>query len=189
MKTTFKNIMLGTLVLGLSGPMARTLCAEGLDPALQAKVDAKIKDAQAWAASPAIVNAVKAHNANLPADQAAMTQDKWKALSILDPFVRGFTRNEAGEFLKSKKSEIVTEAFVSGADGLKVTFLNKPSGWSHKGKAKHDDPMAGKTWQGTPEVDESTGLQQLQVSVPVLDGDKPIGSLVVGLSISKLGKE
>jgi hypothetical protein len=25
--------------------------------------------------------------------------------------------------------------------------------------------------------------------VPVLDGDKPIGSLVVGLSIAKLGKE
>lgn len=66
----------------------------------------------------AIVNAVKAHNANLPADQAAMTQDKWKALSVLDPFVRAFAKNEAGEFLKTNKSEIVTEAFVSGADGL-----------------------------------------------------------------------
>jgi len=47
-----------------------------------------------------------------------MTQDKWKALSVLDPFVRAFAKNEAGEFLKTNKSEIVTEAFVSGADGL-----------------------------------------------------------------------
>jgi hypothetical protein len=180
---------MATLVFGLLGATSNTLCAEGIDPAIQAKIDARIKEAQAWAANPAIVNAVKAHNTGLPAAQAAMTQDKWKALSILDPFVRGFTKNEAGEFLKTKKSEVVTEAFVSGADGLKAAFLSKPSGWSHKGKAKHDVPMTGKTWQGTPEVDESTGMQQLQFAVPVLDGDKPIGSLVVGLSISKLGKE
>jgi len=47
--------------------------------------------------------------------------------------------------------------------------------------------MTGKTWQGQPEVDESTGLQQVQVAVPILDGGKPIGSLVVGLSLTKLG--
>ena len=49
-------------------------------------------------------------------------------------------------------------------------------------------PMSGKTWQGEVEVDESSGLQQLQVAVPVLDSGKPIGSLVVGLSIGKLAK-
>ena len=77
--------------------------------------------------------------------------------------------------------------FLSGSDGAKVAFLAKTSSWSHKGKAKHDDPMAGKVWQGAVEVDESTGLQQVQVGVPVLEGGKPIGSLVVGLSLAKLG--
>ena len=48
--------------------------------------------------------------------------------------------------------------------------------------------MAGKTWQGPIEVDESTGLQQIQVAVPVLDSGKPIGSLVIGLSLAKLNK-
>jgi len=48
--------------------------------------------------------------------------------------------------------------------------------------------MTGKNWQGAVEVDESTGLQQIQVAVPVLDGDKAIGSMVVGLSLTKLGK-
>jgi hypothetical protein len=160
--------------------------AEGLDPAVQAKIDAKVKEISSWAADPVIVDAVKAHNASLPAEQTALTQEKWRALTVLDPLVRGFTKNPAGQFLKSKKDDVVTETFVSDAAGLKVAFVAKTSNWSHKGKEKHDVPMTGKNWQGPVEVDESSGQQQLQVSVPVLDGGKPIGSLVVGLSVTKL---
>jgi hypothetical protein len=174
-----------TACLTLAG--AATCSAEGLDAAVQAKVDAMKKQVESWAADPAIVSAVKTYNTAPPADSAAMNQDKWKALPILDPFVRGFSKNPAGEFLKGKKTDAVSEAFLSGADGNKVAFLAKTTSWSHKGKAKHDDPMAGKTWQGAVEVDESTGLQQVQIAVPVLDGGKPIGSLVVGLSLAKLG--
>jgi hypothetical protein len=83
---------------------------------------------------------------------------------------------------------VVSEAFLSGADGFKVAFLSKPTNWSHKGKPKHDVPMTGKTWQGPVEVDESTGTQQVQVAVPVKDGGKVIGSLVVGLSVDKLSR-
>lgn len=175
------------LLAGLAcGLVLGARAEDTLSPEVQAKVDAKVKDIQTWAADNSIVNAVKSQNAAPPAEHAAMNQDKWKALTILDPFVRSFSKNPAGEFLKTKKDEAVSEAFVSGADGTKVAFLAKTSGWSHKGKAKHDDPMAGKNWQGPIEVDESTGLQQVQVAVPVLDAGKPIGSLVVGLSISKL---
>jgi hypothetical protein len=162
-------------------------CADGLSAELQAKVDARLKEIQAWASSPEIVAAVKAQNANPPAEHAAVTQDKWKELTVLDPFVRGFSKNPVAEFLKSKKDAAVTEAFVSGANGTKVAFLAKTSGWSHKGKPKHDVPMTGKTWQGPVEKDESTGLEQVQVAVPVLDDGKAVGSLVVGLGLSKLG--
>lgn len=115
-----------------------------------------------------------------------MTQDTWKALPVLDPKVRYFSKNPAGEILKSKKSELISEAFINAADGTKVAFLSKSSNWSHKGKAKHDDPMAGKTWQGPIEMDESTGLKSVQVAVPVLDGGKAIGSITFGYSITKL---
>ena len=167
---------------------ASSSASAALDAAASAKVDAKTKEIQAWAADPAVVNAVKAYNSAKPAEAASMDQAKWSAATVLDPFVRGLTKNSAAEFLKTKKGEVVSEAFVSGADGGKVAFLAKTSSWSHKGKAKHDSPMGGKTWRGEVEVDESTGLQQIQVSVPVLDSGKPIGSLVVGLSISKLGQ-
>lgn len=183
MKTTLLTLV--TLLAGIS----LTVRAEELDAATQTKVAAKIEQIKTWAAEATLVKAVKAQNENLPADLAGMTQDKWKAAGILDPVVRSFTKNEAANVLKSKKTEAVSEAFLSAADGGKVAFLTKPSNWSHKGKPKHDVPMTGKTWQGAVEVDDSTGIRQVQVAVPVLEGDKPIGSLVVGLDLGKLKTE
>ena len=163
--------------------------AEELDATTQTKVDAKVKQVETLAADPVVIKSVKAQNSSMPADCAALDQDKWKTLGVLDPLVRGFSKNEAGTLLKSKKAADISEAFISAANGTKVAFLNKPTNWSHKGKPKHEVPMTGKTWQGAVEVDDSTGLRQVQVSVPVLDDGKPIGSLVVGLDLSKLKAE
>ncbi len=177
-------IFLAALVL-----LSRSLAsAASLPASAQAKVDEQFKIITGWAAESVIVDAVRAHNASVPADQAALTQDKWRALIVLDPLVRSFAKNPVGQFLKTKKDDSVTEAFVSDATGLKVGFIAKTTNWSHLGKPKHDVPMTGKNWQGPVEVDESSGQQQLQISVPVLDGGKPIGSLVVGLSVTKLAQ-
>jgi hypothetical protein len=157
-----------------------------VDPATQAKIDEQRKAAQAWAATPAVVAAVKAQNTNPPAAHKAMTQDKWASLTPFDAFVLSFASNPVGQFLKSKKTGPVTEAFVSAADGTKVGFTGKTTSWSHKGAAKHDVPMSGKPWQGEVETDKSTGLQQIQIAVPVVDGGQPIGSLVVGLQVARL---
>jgi hypothetical protein len=178
------HILALTLLFVGAGPALRA--ADALDAAVQAKVDAKVKIIETWAADPVVLKAVQAHNTSLPPDSAAMTQDKWKALSVLDPFVRAFQKNEAGQFLKFRQDATVSEAFLSGADGLKVAFINKPTSWSHAGKPKHDIPMGGKTWQGPVELDESTGSQQLQVAVPVTEGGKSVGVLVVGLKLSEL---
>jgi len=160
--------------------------AQSLSPEAKSKVDAITVQLKSWASDPQVVAAVKDHNANPPAEYGGMTNEAWKSLTVLDPKVRAFTKNAVAEFLKSKKVAAVTEAFVSGADGTKVAFLAKTTYWNHKGKPKHDVPMTGKTWIGPVEVDESTGQQQVQVSVPVLDGSKPVGSLVVGLAIAQL---
>jgi hypothetical protein len=170
-------------VLGLAGSAASGTPA---DPALQSKIDEQVKFVQGWASDPVIVSAVKAINATEPAAYAGMTQDKWTALTPFDPFVLSFASNPVGQFLKNKKNQIISEAFVSAANGVKVGFLQKTTNWSHKGKAKHDVPMTGKTWQGEVETDQSTGLQQVQIAVPVLDGGKPIGSVVVGLQVARL---
>lgn len=183
MKTKLSFLLFGIACVPLLGH------ADGLDAAVQAKVDAEIKVIESWAKDPVMIQAVKSHNSSPSAEVVSMTQDKWKSLSVLDPVVRSYTKNPTAELLKAHRSEAVTEAFVSGADGNKVAFLTKTTSWCHLGKPKHDAPMKGKNWQGAAETDESTGLQQVQVAVPVMDADKPIGSLVVGLSLVRLGKK
>ena len=185
---TFSARLAGGWLLAAALGMSQIAAAAKLDATAQSKVDAKVKQIQGWVADAAIIAAVKAYNSAKSPQAAAMGQTKWAALSVLDPFVRGLTKNPAAQVLKAKKGEVVVEAFLSGADGGKVAFLGKPTHWSHQGKPKHDQPMNGKAWQGDVEIDESSGLQQVQVAVPVLDGGEPIGSLVVGLSIGKLTK-
>jgi hypothetical protein len=170
-----------TLLIALAGVVR--VSAEALPSELQTKLDAKIASLKAWSTEPVIVNAVKARNAK---PGATYTNESWKTLTVLDPAVRAFQQNAVATWIKAHKDDAVTEAFVSGSDGSKVAFLTKPSSWSHAGKPKHDKPMAGRNWQGEVEVDASTGSRQIQVSVPVLDGEKPIGSIVVGFSVAKL---
>ena len=182
-----KIILLLTLLLsGLAGLVSTSVGADAPDPALQDKVDVQIKVIQTWAANPVLVAAVKAQNASLAPAYAAMTQATWQGLSKLDPAVRAFDKSAAGEFLKSQKTDAVIRAFVSDAAGLKVAFTGKTLSWSHKGDPKHEQPMGGKTWQGPVEQDVVSGREQIQVAVPVLDGDKPVGSLVVALSVAAL---
>jgi len=154
------------------------------DAASMAQAKAK---ALAWLSTDAkVVAAVKEHNAKPPAGAAGMTNEKWKGLTVLDPFVRSFSKNELATYLKGKKDDSISELFISGADGTKVAFFAKTSSWTHAGKAKHEEPMKGETWIGPVEVDQSTGVEQIQIGLPVLDGGKPIGSVVVGLDVKKL---
>ncbi len=153
---------------------------------LEKSLQPTVASAQKIAADPKIVKAVKEANTANAAKYKDMNQDKWKALSIMDPIVKDFTKNEAAVVLKADKPANVTEMFLNAKDGSKVAFLAKTSGWIHVGKPKHDVPMTGKVWIGKIETDESTGLQQVQIAVPVLEDGKVIGTMVVGVDTGKL---
>jgi hypothetical protein len=99
--------------------------------------------------------------------------------------VRGIGKSAVSQYLKGLYNDQIVKIFVSGADGGKVGFNAKTEHWTHKGMPKHEVPMTEKTWIGTVKLDDSTGLQMIQVGLPVLDGVKPIG---VRLSLSA-GKE
>lgn len=163
--------------------LSGTISAEDLSPDVKVLLDKEIAASKSLSTDATIVAAVKKYNES-PA--STMTNDAWKKLSLLSPEVKALVKSDIGQYLKSKKTPVVTEIFLNGADGGKVAFLSKTSSWNHKGKAKHDEPMAGKTWIGPVEVDESSGAQQVQVALPVLDGEKPIGSLVIGFGIGQM---
>ncbi|HWY53184.1 MAG TPA: hypothetical protein VNZ03_01905 [Terriglobales bacterium] len=158
-------------------------------PEIKVKLDAEVKRLASLSSDPEVVNAVKAHNATPASTEAmAMTNDKWRSLSVLDPFVRATAKSPLSEYLKTKKTtdDTIAKVFVSGADGFKVGFDAKTEHWTHKSMPKHEVPMSGLTWIGPVKVDDSTGQQLIQVGLPVLDGRKPIGSIVVGLRVDRL---
>jgi hypothetical protein len=176
------------IAAGIAVFMVVTVAAhsEELTAAQKTKVEAKIKQFSSWSTDKKIVDFVRKANANPPAEAKGMTQEKWAGLSMLSPEVKAFSKNDLASYLRTIKDASVAEVFVSCADGTKAAFLSKTSNWSHKGKPKHDVPMKGNTWTGKPELDESTGIQQVQIGLPVLDNGKPIGSIVIGLNLSKL---
>ncbi len=182
-RLTLHCLALSLLALALAGTRA---LAGDLSPEMKGKVEAKIKQFSSLGTDPKVVSAVREHNASPPAEAKAMTNEKWKSLKVLDPFVRGLSKNALAEYLKGKKDESVAELFVSGADGGKVALFNKTTSWTHKGKEKHEIPMKGKTYIGRAEMDQSSGVETVQIGLPVMDGGKPIGSIVIGLATAKL---
>lgn len=156
-------------------------------PELQAKVNARIAQLQSLSTDPHVIEAVRAHNSSTPSATAQnMTNEKWRSLTLFDPFVRSIGKNSLSEYLKTKRDDVVAKIFVSGANGDKVGFDAKTEHWTHKGMPKHEVPMTGKVWIGPAKLDDSTGLQMIQVGLPVLDQGKPIGSIVCGLRVDKL---
>ena len=175
------------LLVGLAFASFTAATAVALNPEAQIRVDARVAAVQFVATDPEIVAAVAAQNAALSPVQSAMTQVAWSRIKDDDePLIHALSSNAAAVVLRAKCGEWANEAFVSDQRGIKVAFLSRPTNWSHAGKPKHEEPMAGRVWQGAIEADISTGLHQLQVSVPVLQNGVPIGSLVVGLNLEKL---
>jgi hypothetical protein len=185
MKAKTQKSLLLLVILGCFGVI--TLAQE--TPEMKAKLEIKIRQLRAYSTDPQMVSAVKAHNATpASAEAKAMTNEQWHNLTLLDPFVRAVAKSPLSEYLKTVKSkdESIAKVFVSGADGLKVGFDAKTEHWTHKGMPKHELPMSGQTWIGPAKVDDSTGLLLIQVGLPVLDGEKPIGSIVFGIRAEKL---
>ena len=157
-----------------------------LDAAQQAKLDACKPAVVALAALPEVVSAVVAQNEH-PSDEALqLNNDDWKQRTLLDKFVRSLSKNPTAVALRAQAAPWVSEIFVNDAEGRKVAFLAKTTSWNHSSSAKHKEPMAGHTWQGPLEVDESSGAQQVQIAVPVLVDGQPVGSLVVGVRLSEI---
>src|SRR5438034_9366555 len=114
-------------------------------PGIQAELDRQKKIAAGWAADPVIVKAVAEQNAKGPL--AGMDNSKWKLVRRSDPLVRAFQSNPAGQFLRSKMEAsggLITEAFLSAAQGEKVAFAEKTTSYIHKGMPKFDVPFTSR---------------------------------------------
>jgi hypothetical protein len=180
------TLLLKGVALLVASLLPGVLLAQSLNEKVEAGLGLGVDIAKQIASDPVIVAAVEAQNQQLSAEYANMTQEQWNALSDLDPLVRALIKNASAQVLKNRKTDAVSEAFVSDSQGRKVSYLGKTTNWSHLGKPKHDLPMSGQVWKGKLELDKSSGRRQIQIGVPVLKDGKPIGSLVIGVSLESL---
>lgn len=181
MKTISAAIFSACVLLGT------VQAADSITPAMQAAIDRQQKVIAAWAAKPALVEAVKVQNKKGPLP--GMDNAKWAALKPDAPVVIAFEKCPAGKWLARKVRAthgIFCEAFLNGTKGEKVAFAAKPTSYIHAGQPKFDVPMKGRAWQGEPAHDISSNTYAVQISTPVLDDGKPIGVLVASIAMEKL---
>ena len=95
-----------------------------------------------------------------------------------------------GEWLRQKNKEAqgrYPEAFLCDNQGANVAVSKLTSDYWQGDEDKWIKSFNngnGKVFFGDPEFDQSSQAMQIQVSVPVLDGGKTIGVLVVGVKFS-----
>ena len=173
------------------GVFTGSVAAFDLTPAVQAELDKQKAIVAAWAADPVLIAAVKEQNLKGPLP--GVDNAKWKSIRRSDPIVQAMVKSPAGLYLKKQIEAgggALDKAFLSAAHGEKVAFAEKTISYIHKGQEKFDAPMAtGKPWQMAKAwFDESLQGYAIQVAAPVMDGEKPIGVIVVSVPAAHLEK-
>jgi hypothetical protein len=84
------------------------------------------------------------------------------------------------------------EAFLSDAQGALVCATARTSDYWQGDEAKWIHAFAsgkGATFIDRPRLDDSAQTRLAQISVPVMNGDRAIGVITVGVSLEKLARE
>jgi hypothetical protein len=163
--------------------------AGDIAPKMQPKIDAHMKQAATWAATPDIVKAVKEANAKGPIP--GMGNAKWRELKETDPIVQGFVTSATGQLLTkwmNADAKGINKIVLTGNKSQRVAFTSMPAIYLGKGKPNFDTAFDdGKAWQqGETKPDPSTNIDAVQIALPVKDGDAVIGVLLVSLTAANL---
>ena len=151
-----------------------------------------VPEIKAIAAKPEVIAAVKAQNSqNLTLDAIKAMDSKWIATSGGLPEGKAMMENAVSKALLTaeKAKPYFVESILTDNQGANVAISSMTSDYW-----QGDEPKFVKAWadgKGDDYVarakkDESSGAVVSQVSVPVMDGGKAIGTLTIGVNIQAL---
>jgi hypothetical protein len=183
----FKSFLVGILMLFPLGAAQ----ANDVDVIIKAHFEQHIEP---WVADEALLSAVRVRNVMhepLSQEDILMHDKQWRAEVDTDthPLVDIVLINDAADFLRHRVAEAggtITEIFIMDAKGLNVAASSATSDFWQGDEPKHSETFGkgnGAMHISDLEVDSSTGLYQVQVSVTLTDPntDEPIGAITVGL--------
>lgn len=147
------------------------------------------------AADAAVVAAVKAGNAKgLSLDAIKSADKEWmdavKTNATLPVMTEQMNNAAAKALTKAEKATAyLEECILTDNQGANVAITNITSDYWQGDEPKFTKAFAdgaGKVYIAAPKKDKSTGEVMSQISVPVKDGGKAIGTLTVGVKVNKL---
>jgi hypothetical protein len=163
---------------------------ENIPPKLQQEI-AKITK---YANNETVTQSVQAQNQKRIAMEEILKMDRdWIRGSISPDFVKTLMENNCALKLKELVKEIPSsmEAFAMDDQGALVCITQKTSDYWQGDEPKWIDSFKGGTGQtvvSKREYDQSTKSTLLHVSVPIMDQQKAVGVLCVGINLTKLAE-
>ena len=171
--------------------LATVLLATG-STVFAASANDVLPEIKAIAAKPEVIAAVKAQNAQgLSIDTIKAMDSKWIAASGGLP--EGKTMMDSAtskSLLASEKAKpYFTETILTDNQGANVAISAMTSDYWQGDEPKFVKAYAegkGADYVARAKKDESSGAVVSQVSVPVMDGGKAIGTLTIGVNVQAL---
>ncbi|MCL4456503.1 MAG: cache domain-containing protein [Nitrospirae bacterium] len=177
------------LVMAVVILMLPAFAAAGdIKPKMQQKINEYKKKAVEWAAHPEIVKATREANAKGP----IMGNLKWRELKDDDPLLQSFSTNATAKLMikfMETNPKGINKIALSGNKGHRVAYtpVQKRLAYIAAGKPNFDESLDGNVWQqGESKPDPNTNIDSVQITVPVKDGGKVIGVLLLSLTAANL---
>jgi hypothetical protein len=181
-----------SIFLALIAVLAVAGAAMAGEPAPQAVLDLVDTDLVPLQTDPVIIAAVKQENAKRKSlDQIKEADRKWTSTPGIDAFMRSLLDSECGKHLQTIRSDkpYYSEIFVMDNKGANVAMTDKTSDYWQGDEAKFTESYkggAGGTHVSEIEFDESAQTYLVQVSLAILDGDRAIGAITIGIDVDEL---
>lgn len=161
------------------------------------KASAKVKAFVLKSLLPLMTNKVfaeetkKQNAAKVSLDEIKKIDKEWQAAEDFLPIQEKVTGNACAEEINKVIAKIsgIKEAFVMDNQGAVVGENDLTSDYWQGDEAKWQNSYNGGKGGvdvGKVKFDKSANAQLQQVSLPILDGDKVIGAITIGIDISKL---
>jgi C4-dicarboxylate-specific signal transduction histidine kinase len=165
------------ILLGLAALAPATARSDAMSPEVKAKVEKYKQKLVEWAATPALIDAVKAANAG--GALQGMTNAKWEELADTDPKVTAILTSPASKQLaKWEEDKAINKLFLRDEKGNLVAGSSKTFLFNNGARPAFQNAIKGQPWaDGAVKPDPTTQIPSVQISAPVLDGGKPIGVL------------
>ncbi|MBW2713725.1 MAG: cache domain-containing protein [Deltaproteobacteria bacterium] len=181
--------ILFALLLSLAPPTSAI--DSQVDQDVEAALQKRVRLVTQMAMNDVVLEATRSqNNEHLTPAEIRDRDNQWKASRELTEFKTSLQTSDVGKLFANKinwPDSVYSEMFLTDNQGANVAAYPATSDYWQGDEEKWIASFnrgSGRVFIGPIELDESTGIRAVQISVPVLDGEKTIGVLIVGVKLS-----